>query len=183
VQKALLDGKLEANAAADRIAVNMRLLNENPDHRFLFNDAHTLVQMDPQAFAAVVENRIAKHKAEQQRKEEEQRERIRKEEEAKAAAKAKAEADALAEQARERIRAEEKAKAEAEAKARPAPVDYVAATSPGRLNGAPASKAAKPATRPAPPRDEIIMLVADKYSVPKTLAARWLHELFAQESA
>lgn len=177
----LLNAKIEADEIAGKIAVNVRQLAEHAEYKFLFNDTATLVQMDPQAFSAVVENRILKHKQEQQRKEEEARERIRKEEEAKA----KAEADALAEQAREKIRAEEKAKAvaEAAANAKPAaPADYVSASSPGRLNGAPAAKVAKPATRPAPPREEILMLVADKYSVPKTLAAKWLHELFSPVS-
>lgn len=179
----LLNARIEADEIAGKIAINVRQLAEHSDFRFLFNDAATLVQMDPQAFSAVVENRILKHKQEQEAKEAEARERIRKEEEARAAAKAKAEADAIAEQARDKIRAEERARAEAEANTKPATasIDYVAASSPGRLNGVP--KTAKPATRPAPPRDEILLLVADKYSVPKTLAAKWLHELFAQENA
>lgn len=193
VNVALLEGKLAANAVADRISINLRTLEQNAEHRFLFNDAATLVQMDPQAFSAVVENRIAKHKAEQERKEAEAREAIRKEEEAKAAAKAKAEADAIAEQAREKIRAEERAKAEAEAKQRVAATKVTPSTA-----AAPAQPAARASTktqshvpprslptpaRAAPPRDEILMLVADKYAVPKTLAAKWLHELFAQENA
>lgn len=179
----LLNARIEADEIAGKIAINVRQLAEHSDFRFLFNDAATLVQMDPQAFSAVVENRILKHKQEQEAKEAEARERIRKEEEARAAAKAKAEADAIAEQARDKIRAEERARAEAEANTKPATasIDYVAASSPGILNGVP--KTAKPATRPAPPRDEILLLVADKYSVPKTLAAKWLHELFAQENA
>lgn len=176
VQKALLDGKLEANATADRIAVNLKQLTQHAEHAFLFKDEATLVQMEPAAFSEVVEGRIAKHQAEQARKEAETRERIRKEEEAKAAAKAKAEADALAEQAREKIRAEERAKAEAAAKQReaqrPAQVPYPKPT---------AKK--EPPPRPAPPADEILMLVAEKYSVPKTLAGRWLHELFSKEPA
>lgn len=174
INVALLNAKIEADEIAGKIAVNVRQLAEHPDHRFLFNDARTLVQMDPQAFSAVVENRILKHKQEQQRKEEEARERIRKEEEAKAAAKAKAEADAIAEQAREKIRAEERAKWEAEAQ-KPQPPVVVQTARP--------SAQKEPPPRPAPPRDEILMLVADKYSVPKTLAAKWLHELFAQENA
>lgn len=175
VQKVLLDGKLEANATADRIAVNLRRLDKHVDYPFLFKDEHTLVHMEPTAFAEVVEGRIAKHKAEQERKEAEARERIRKEEEAKAAAKAKAEADAIAEQAREKIRAEERAKAEAEAKQRAAEAPKAAPSA------VPASKRAKvePPPRPAPARDEILLLVAEKYSVPKTLAEKWMQELFA----
>lgn len=183
----LLNAKIEADETAGKIAVNMRVLSEHPEHQFLFNDAPTLVQMDPQAFAAVVENRILKHKQEQERKEAEARELIRKEEEAKAAAKAKAEADAIAEQAREKIRAEERAKAEEEAKQRAAHMVAAAQVTPSTAT-APAQSARpaakkEPPPRPAPPREEILMLVAEKYAVPKTLAAKWLHELFAQENA
>lgn len=189
----LLNAKIEADEIAGKIAVNVRQLAEHAEYKFLFNDTATLVQMDPQAFSAVVENRIAKHKAEQERKEAEAREAIRKEEEAKAAAKAKAEADAIAEQAREKIRAEERAKAEAEAKQRVAATKVTPSTA-----AAPAQPAARASTktqshvpprplptpaRAAPPRDEILMLVAERYAVPKTLAAKWLHELFAQENA
>lgn len=183
VNKALLDGKLEANEVAGKIDMNLLVLDSCGPLAFLFNDAATLVQMDPQAFQAVFSLRILNHQQEQERKEAEARERIRKEEEAKAQAKAKAEADALAEQSREKIRAEEKAKAEAEAKQRAA--ETVAATkvtpSTAAAPAQTASRTAKkePPPRPAPPRDEILLLVAEKYSVPKTLAEKWMRELFA----
>ncbi len=182
VQKALLDGKLAANEAADRIAINIGRLKANEEHRFLFKDEHTLVQMEPAAFAEVVDGRIAKHKAEQAQKEAETRARIQKEEEAKAAEKAKAEADALAEQAREKIRAEERAKAEADAKRT---IDITTLATKEKPLVIPASKRAKiePPPRPAPPRDEILLLVAEKYSVPKTLAEKWMRELFAGAEA
>lgn len=182
VNKALLDGKLEASKIADGIAINLRVLDGNAEHRFLFNDEATLVQMDAVGFAAVVESRILKHKQEQQRKEEEARERIRKEEEAKAAAKAKADADKLAEEAREKIRAEEQAKAVEEAKKNPPQSTYIGSAAP-KAPTQPRAAPSAPPPRPAPPADEILMLVAERYSVPKTLAEKWLREVFAHVEA
>lgn len=182
VNKALLDGRLEANKVADGIAINLRVLDASAEHRFLFNDEATLVQMDAAGFSAVVENRILKHKQEQQRKEEEARERIRREEEAKA----QRDAAALAEKERERIRAEEQAKAIEEAKKNlpPAP-PQTAYSAPATVKVSTQQRTAQsaPATRPAPPLDEILMLIFDRYSVPKSLAAKWLHELFSKEPA
>lgn len=184
----LLNAKIDADEIAGKIGVNVRQLAEHPEHKFLFNDASTLVQMDPQAFAAVVENRILKHKQEQERKEAEARERIRKEEEAKAAAKAKAEADAIAEQAREKIRAEERAKAEAEAKKAPPPPEpppsrHIKESWPAKAPAMPTRARAEPPPRPAPPRDEIVMLVVEKYLVSKSVAEKWMRELFAEVQA
>lgn len=182
VNKALLDGKLEANKVADGIAINLRVLDASAEHRFLFNDEATLVQMDAAGFSAVVENRILKHKQEQQRKEEEARERIRREEEAKA----QREAAALAEKERERIRAEEQAKAIEEAKKHPSPAPQQTAQSasvPAKALTQPRAAPSAPPPRPAPPADEILMLVAERYSVPKTLAEKWLREVFSRETA
>ncbi len=181
VNKALLDGKLEANEVAGKIDENLLVLDSCGPLAFLFHDAATLVQMDPQAFQAVVENRISKHEAEQKRKEEEQRERIRKEEEAKAQAKAKAEAEALAEQSREKIRAEVKAEVRAEVKAEVAAATKVTPAA-KTASHVPPRPLPTPA-RAAPPRDEILLLVAEKYSVPKTLAEKWMRELFAGAEA
>jgi hypothetical protein len=182
INKTLLDGKLESNAIADKIAANLKVLEERKAHAALFADAHTLVQMDPQGFAAVVENRIREHEAKEAKRLEDERARIQKEEEAKAVAKAKAEADALAEQSREKIRAEERAKAEAAAKRT---IDITTLPTKEKPLVIPASKRAKiePPPRPAPPQDEILLLVAEKYSVPKTLAERWMRELFAGAEA
>lgn len=38
----------------------------------------------------------------------------------------------------------------------------------------------EPSPRPAPPVDEILMLVVARYGVPRTLAERWLRELFSE---
>lgn len=177
VNKALLDGKLEANAIADKIAANLKVLEERKAHAALFADAHTLVQMDPQGFAAVVENRIREHEAKEAKRLEDERARIQREEEAKAQAKAKAEAEALAEQSREKIRAEVKAEVRAEVKAEVAAATKVTPAA-KTASHVPPRPLPTPA-RAAPPRDEILLLVAEKYSVPKTLAERWMRELFA----
>lgn len=178
VQKCLLDAKLEANAIADRISTNMRVLEQNGEHRFLFNDAATLVQMDTTGFAAVVESRVLKHKDDQRKKEEAERERIRKEEEARAQAKAKQEAEATAEQERERIRAEERTRAEAEAKVKAEAEAKQRAAAASTPPPTPAKPTAHP-VRPAPARDEIVAVIAAHYSVPKSLAEQWLDVVFA----
>lgn len=184
VQKCLLDAKLEANATADRIGVNVAVLNANAEHRFLFRDEMTLVLMDTTGFAAVVEARIVKHKDEQRKKEEAERERVRKEEEARAQAKAKADADRLAEEAREKIRAEERATLAAEARIAPiprsAPIAAPSAPASRRIARVAAPAPAEPSPRPAPPAEEIVMLVIARYGVPRSLAERWLRELFSE---
>lgn len=95
VDTELARAKIEANAVADRIQVNMNLLRDTAkDHAFLFADAGQIVLKAEDDFAVLVKSRIAEHKAAKAKEEEETRERIRKEEEAKAEAKVKAEAEA-----------------------------------------------------------------------------------------
>jgi len=83
---ALANGKIEANRVADKIAVNLRVIDEKAkDHGFLFNDKATLVLMENDHFALMVDKRISDHAAEQKRKDDETRENAQKEADAKAA--------------------------------------------------------------------------------------------------
>lgn len=76
--------KIEANAIADKISFNLALLDDNIEFGFLFPDAAQIVLKAADDFTALVNSRIAAHKAEAARKEEETRARIQAEEQAKA---------------------------------------------------------------------------------------------------
>ena len=88
---AVAQWKIEADRVAALIEKNLATLREK-GHAFLFRDIKELVLKDPEAVAAIADQRIAQHEAEQ-----------------------KAKAEAAAEAEREKIRREEQAKAEREA--------------------------------------------------------------------
>ncbi|MDY7116559.1 YqaJ viral recombinase family protein [Halomonas sp. SSL-5] len=82
--------KVAATQEAHRLADNKALIEKHQgDYAFLFSDWRDLIQRDAEFIKLQVENRIAHHKQEEQKKLDAERERIRQEEEAKA----KAEAD------------------------------------------------------------------------------------------
>lgn len=110
VNTELAQVKIEADAQARGIRINLSHLSQNEAYRYLFSDLAAIAKKEPDDFAALVSARIA---AEIARRDAEQR-RI------EAEAKARAEL-AAAEQlaaSEEKIRADERAKAKAEAKAR-----------------------------------------------------------------
>lgn len=81
----LANAKIAANATADKIDANLKVLREQAaDFKFLFADAGQIVLKAPDDLQALVKLRISEHQAEVTRKEEETRERIRAEEQAKA---------------------------------------------------------------------------------------------------
>lgn len=93
--------KIEANAIADRIQVNVNALRElASDYVFLFADAAQIVSRDNDYVSMLIKSRIADHEAAAKRKEEEQRERIRKEEQAKAEQEARQHAEQQAREAK-----------------------------------------------------------------------------------
>ena len=101
----LARAKIEANAIAEVIEVNLATLRELADnHRFLFGDRQQLVLKANDDLIAVIKSRIGEHEAEQAKKLEAQREQIRLEEQAKLqreadeARRKKEEQDRLAEQ-------------------------------------------------------------------------------------
>ena len=125
VDTTLANAKIAANEIADKIQINLSLLDEHKEHSFLFNDVSALVMKANDDLQNIIKLRVAEHQAEQQRKLEAERERIRKEEQAKAereqqekAAAERREAEQKAQMAEhERLVAERAAQRESETKA------------------------------------------------------------------
>ena len=92
--------KIESNAIADRIQINLNTLNKAPDYAFLFADIAQLVLKASDDLAAVIQNRISAHEAKESARIEADRARIAEQERIKAEAAAKARADAEAAAAR-----------------------------------------------------------------------------------
>ena len=109
VATALANAKIEANAIADRIDVNRKLVEDMS----LMPDFAQVCTKAPDDFAALYALRKQKRADAEAKRLEAERERIRREEEAKA----RAEAERIAQAERERIRAEEQAKAHEAAEA------------------------------------------------------------------
>ena len=102
VSTELARAKGEANSIADKIQINLGALRElAAAHAFLFADTSAIVLKAPDDCRALIENRIATHKAEEARKQEELRESIRAEEQAKAEKAVRDQAEADAQKARE----------------------------------------------------------------------------------
>jgi predicted phage-related endonuclease len=88
VDTELARAKIEANAIADRIDINLKSLGaEGAAYAFLFSDMAQICLKANDDFAALVKLRIAEHKAAEERRLEQERERIRQEETAKLAPK------------------------------------------------------------------------------------------------
>ncbi len=92
--------KIESNAIADRIQINLNTLNKAQDYAFLFADTAQLVLKASDDLAAVIQNRISAHEAKESARIEADRARIAEQERIKAEAAAKARADAEAAAAR-----------------------------------------------------------------------------------
>jgi hypothetical protein len=105
VSTALANAKIEANAIADRIDANRKLVEDMS----LMPDFAQVCTKAPDDFAALYGMRKQQRAEAEAKRMEAERERIRREEEAKA----RAEAERIANAERERIRAEEQAKAQA----------------------------------------------------------------------
>lgn len=109
VSTALANAKLEANAIADRIDANRKLVEDMS----LMPDFAQVCTKAPDDFAALYGMRKQQRADAEAKRLEAEREKIRREEEAKA----RAEAERIAQAERERIRAEEQAKAHEAAEA------------------------------------------------------------------
>ena len=78
VDDTLAQAKIDANAIADRITINLRALDEHKEHAGLFPDVGPLVLKQPDDLAAVVAQRIAEHEArEQARRQAEEEAKVR----------------------------------------------------------------------------------------------------------
>ena len=86
--------KIEANAIADKIQFNLALLDENTEYGFLFPDAAQVVLKAADDFTALVNSRIAAHKAAEAAKEAALVARIEAEAKEKAEREAKAKVEA-----------------------------------------------------------------------------------------
>jgi hypothetical protein len=202
--------KIEADHVAEIITRNLDTLEARREFAFLFNDKKTLVLKDPEAVAAIVEQRITQHENEQRAKAEAAaeaaREKIRREEQAKAEAEARARADAERrerEQAEAARRAAERQEAEAAARAeaarREAELEAAALSEapPTAVEVAPQAPPAAIAELPAstepvsltgehygmPSAAAIVGAVAQHFGVPAHIAARWLRSLNQAELA
>lgn len=77
----LARAKIEANAIADKIQINLNTLRElAADYTFLFNDRDTIVLKENDDLTTLVTLRINTHKEEQKKRDDEQREKLRQEE-------------------------------------------------------------------------------------------------------
>ncbi len=110
IDGAVAAAKIEASECAARIGTNLRAF-EACEYPALFADLAQIVTKAPDDFEAVLQARIARQKAEEERRMAAERART----EAEAQAKAQREAAALAEQERRRSAEEERAKARAQA--------------------------------------------------------------------
>ncbi len=78
VDDTLAQAKIDANAIADRITINLRALDEHKEHAGLFPDVGPLVLKQPDDLAAVIAQRIAEHEArEQARRQAEEEAKVR----------------------------------------------------------------------------------------------------------
>jgi putative phage-type endonuclease len=92
----LARAKIESNALADRIQINLNTLNKVPDYAFLFADIAQLVLKATDDLEAVIQNRISAHNEKESARIEADRARFAEQERAKAEASVKARADAEA---------------------------------------------------------------------------------------
>lgn len=85
VDTELARAKLAANEIADKIHLNLQMLDGYQEYAFLFNDVSTLVMKSKEDLYNIIKIRISEHEAAEQKKLDDERARIRKEEEARAA--------------------------------------------------------------------------------------------------
>lgn len=114
--------KIEANAIADKIAINLQAINEAREVAFLFADANQLALKDPEFVAMTIKNRIADHQANEAARIAAETARIAEQERIKAQARADAEIAA----ATAKAQAEAQAQAQADAEAKRASEDAIA---------------------------------------------------------
>ena len=125
VDTELASMKIEADALAAKVRTNIQTLAEHgKGYEFLFNDRQDLCLREPDVVELMVKQRVADHKAEEQRKLEQERARIRKEE----ADRLEREAEQRRQQQeeRERLAAEQRAKDEPQS----VPVETLTAPAP-----------------------------------------------------
>lgn len=167
VNNELLRCKLEANALADRMDINLQTLREMAfGKEFLFMDAQAIAQKSNDDLVNLVKARIAEHDAKEQARLDADRERIRKEEEAKAAAKVRAEEDA-----KQAIAAAQQDAPIARARGEGAEHKCVPECRPNAHIASPAPITKRPADA------AIVAAIAQAFGVTRKQAVEWLFDL------
>ena len=129
INTTLANAKIESNATADKIQINMGTLRDLAGaHTFLFPDTAQIVLKAGDDFTALVKLRIAEHDAKEAARLEAERTRIRAEEQTKAEAAARDKLAAEAEAARMAKEREDKISADAVAAAAKVIADAAAVT-------------------------------------------------------
>ena len=80
----LARAKIVINERAEKIRLNLRILEGVHDYKFLFSDLHVIIAKDTSDFELLVNDRVSKHKRTEAEKLERERARIREEEEIRA---------------------------------------------------------------------------------------------------
>ena len=186
VDAELTRAKLDANAIADMIQINLATLAALDErHQNLFADRATLVVKSPEDCAAAIKLRCSEFDAKEQRRLDEERERIRKEEAARVEREAQARIDA---ERREREAAEQQARANAAPPAKPtaaAPLGAEVLTAAPPVS-VPANFTKRPHTPPAPAPitamtrptdDQIIEVLALHFRVHESKVIEWLLDM------
>lgn len=162
VNDELAKAKIAITEKAELVRVNLKILADNEEYRFLFNDINDIIESENEYFKLLVEKRINDHKQAEQEKLEAERERIRQEEAAKLEAEQK-----KIEQEKAAKEAEQQAVEEPDKKQE---VHQQPATSPvGKRNVTPIKQ------EPVRPSDaEIITLIAMHFNVDESQALEWI---------
>ena len=188
VDTELARAKIEANAIADKIEINLNSLRElAKDHTFLFADTQQIIFKENDDLVLLIKSRIADHTAAEAAKLEAERKRIQAEEEAKAKAaqdkiNAEAEAQRVAAEKQEqaRIAAEQKAADDAaKTKTQQDTEDVAFVESEKAILSASVKvqteqPAAKPVAAIAPSEKDVIQIIAEIYCVEESQALAWL---------
>lgn len=180
----LAQSKISAMEKADLYRANLKVFAELAEnHGFLFRNLQSLVDQPSAAFEAIVKQTIAEYEAQQKAKREAEMKRMEEEAERKAEAE------------RERIRREEQAKAEAEQRRLAA---EERAREQAQKQAEQPENVAKPVMLEAeakrlkstpdfgnwipkrPSLNEVVTLIADRYSVDEKTAWSWLYELTSE---
>ena len=185
VDTELARAKIDANAEADKIDVNLKTLVElGSDHKFLFADAAQIVLKANDDLIALVKLRIADHKVAEDKRLEAERAKIRAEEEAKA----KAEQERKTrEQADADRKAQEAQQAAVATPAQPAalhPMPQAPSTGYSAVLSSPAPKPKVVATAsgPRPTDADIIKVVANHYRVSEEKVIFWISQMSAAQN-
>lgn len=191
VDTELARAKIEANAIADKIEINLNSLRElAKDHSFLFADTQQIIFKENDDLVLLIKSRIADHTAAEAAKLGAERKRIQAEEEAKAkaaqekiAAEAEAQRVAAVKQEQERIAAEQKtAEAKVVSNVTSAPVIYPPLETANARVEPYKSVAAKEVKLEQPTRDQIIFAVAMHFKTDARTAAEWIESTFFESA-